>query len=391
MELQNRTGEASRGIKTRTKSSTEMRQAFQNLIKDTGIEINGDNPWDMKVHDPEVFRKFLSGGSLALGELYMDGCWDCDQLDELIARLFKEGLDNKVKSMHLIFLIIKARLLNLQNRKQAKKVADVHYNLGNDLYQAMLDENMCYSCGYFKNAKNLNEAQEAKLDLICRKLGIQPGMKVLDIGGGWGSFAKYAAKNYKTEVDAVTISEEQQKLGEERCKGLPVRILLQDYRELGGKKYDRVVSVGMFEHVGYKNYRKFMEIVEKCLKDDGIFLLHTIGGKIPGLHADPWLQKYIFPSGMLPSISQISSAFEGLFVMEDWHNFGSDYYKTLMAWYENFEKNWPLIKGKYDERFYRMWRFYLLACAGSFKAREMQLWQIVLSKKGVPGGYASVR
>jgi cyclopropane-fatty-acyl-phospholipid synthase len=254
----------------------------------------------------------------------------------------------------------------------------------------MLDKQMAYSCGYWRDAGNLDEAQENKLDLICRKLGLQPGTKVLDIGCGWGSLAKYAAEKYKAEVVGITVSQEQVDLARKICGGLPVEIKLMDYRDIRGQ-FDRIVSVGMIEHVGYKNYRTFMEVTHRCLQGDGLFLLHTIGSNKSRTSVDPWINKYIFPNGMLPSIKQLGSAIEGLFVMEDWHNFSADYDKTLMAWDGRFEDSWEKLKSKYDEGFHRMWRYYLLSCAGSFRARKNQLWQIVLSKRGISGGYQSLR
>ncbi|MDH7528362.1 MAG: cyclopropane fatty acyl phospholipid synthase, partial [Ignavibacteria bacterium] len=254
----------------------------------------------------------------------------------------------------------------------------------------MLDKRMNYSCAYWKDATNLDEAQENKLELICKKLYLKPGMRVLDIGCGWGAFAKYAAEKYGVEVVGITVSKEQLKLAKELCDGLPVEIRLQDYREVN-EKFDRIVSIGMFEHVGYKNYREYFKIAAKNLKDDGIFLLHTIGSNISTKSTDAWTHKYIFPNGMLPSLAQISKTVENLFVIEDVHNFGADYDKTLMAWYNNFKNNWHKLKDKYGERFYRMWEYFLLSCAGAFRARKNQLWQIVLSKKGILGGYSSIR
>ena len=244
--------------------------------------------------------------------------------------------------------------------------------------------------GYWKEAKTLAAAQEAKLELVCKKMSLEPGMKVLDIGCGWGSFALYAAEHYGVEVVGITVSKEQVTLANERGQGLPVTFRLQDYRDVT-EPFDRIVSLGMFEHVGYKNYRDYMKAAARCLKDDGLFLLHTIGWIKSETSLDPWIHKYIFPNGMLPSLAQISKASEELFVMEDIHSFGTDYDKTLMAWHENFEEHWPELKDKYDERFYRMWRYYLLVCAGSFRARKNQLWQIVFSKNGVVSGYKSFR
>ncbi len=255
----------------------------------------------------------------------------------------------------------------------------------------MLDKRMVYTCGYWRNANNLNDAQEAKLELTCKKLNLKPGMKVLDIGCGWGSFAKYAAEKYKVKVVGITISKEQVILGNKLCKGLPVEIRLQDYRDLN-EKFDRIVSLGMFEHVGPKNYKTYMKVVDRCLKDDGLFLLHTIGTNTIKGRADRWINKYIFPNGVLPSVNQITKSTEGLFVLEDWHNFREDYSKTLRAWHTNFNNNWDKIKKDYDERFKRMWNYYLVSMAAGFRVgKKFQLWQIVFSKNGVEGGYESVR
>ena len=362
-----------------------------NLFSLAGIKINGDNPWDIKVHNENFYKRVLAGGSLALGESYMNGWWDCKELDEFFYHILKAQIEKKVKQNSKLFLqILSANLFNFQKRSRAFEIGEVHYDIGNNLYKNMLDKRMVYTCGYWQNAKNLDSAQEAKLDLVCKKIGLKKGMKVLDIGCGWGSFAKFAAEKYNVKVIGITVSKEQAELGKKLCKGLSVEIRLQDYRDLN-EKFDRIVSLGMFEHVGAKNYKKYFKIVNNCLKDEGLFLLHTIGGNISKKHTDPWINKYIFLNSMLPSIKQIGKAIEGFFVMEDWHNFGADYDKTLMAWYNNFNKNWNKIKSDYSDKFYRMWKYYLLSSAGSFRARKNQLWQIVLSKKGVLGGYKSIR
>jgi cyclopropane-fatty-acyl-phospholipid synthase len=293
---------------------------------------------------------------------------------------------------------LEAMLINTGKKSKAFEVGEKHYDLGNTLFQKMLDKRMAYSCGYWKDAKNLDEAQEAKLSLICRKLNLEPGMKVLDIGCGWGSFVRYAAENYDVEVIGISVSREQVEYATVDCKGLDVSIRLMDYRDLNNKDllgkdmlFDRIVSVGMFEHVGYKNYSTFMTTVHGLLKENGLFLLHTIGSNKSVVASDPWSNKYIFPNSHVPSIKQIGGAIENLFVMEDWHSFGAYYDKTLMAWFENFDSNWDELKSDYDERFYRMWKYYLLSAAGSFRARNVQLWQVVLSKNGVPQGYQAVR
>ena len=361
------------------------------LLSLAGIEIGGGNPWDIKVNNDDFYSRVMTSGSLGLGESYMDGLWDCEQLDEFFYRILITDIENQIKhNWVLLANVILARIFNLQSKKRAFQIGERHYDIGNDLFIQMLDKRMTYSCGYWQNANSLDEAQEYKLDLICRKMRLQSGMKMLDVGCGWGSFTKYAAEKYHVEVVGITVSREQVELARTLCKGLSVEIRLQDYRDVSDQ-FDRVVSVGMIEHVGYKNYRTFMEVMHRCLKDGGLFLLHTIGSNQSRTSVDPWINRYIFPNGMLPSIKQIGNAIEGLFVMEDWHSFGADYDKTLIAWYRKFENSWGILKSNYDERFHRMWRYYLLSCAGSFRARKNQLWQVVLSKNGIPGGYQSFR
>ncbi len=364
---------------------------LEKLIEGADVRLNGDRPWDIQVHDERFYRAVLRGGSLAFGEAYMAGWWDSDAIDELVGRIRAHNIKGSIRfTPENILLFLETLLSNSERKSKAFHIAERHYDIGNDLFERMLDRRMTYTCGYWRDARDLDSAQEAKLDLVCRKLGLRQGQKVLDIGCGWGSFAKFAAERYGVSVVGVTVSQEQMKLGQELCKGLPIEFRLQDYRDIEGS-FDHIVSLGMFEHVGYKNYRTYMRVAHDHLRDGGLFLLHTIGGDVSKRYTDPWMHKYIFPTGMLPSIAQIGKSIEKLFVMEDWHNFGSDYDKTLMAWFANFDRHWPEIAQKYGETFYRMWKFYLLACAGSFRVRSNQLWQIVLSKKGVRGGYLSVR
>lgn len=360
----------------------KTRQLVQELLSEAGIKINGDKPWDIQVHNDNLYGRLLSDGELGLGESYMDGWWDCEALDEFINKVLRANIREKIKrNREVVFYIFKTNLFNRQKRSRAKMVGESHYDLGNDLFRLMLDKRMNYTSAYWNKAKNLNDAQEAKLNLVCKKIELKPGMTILELGCGWGSFAKYAAENYGVNVVALNISKEQINLARELCKGLPVEFRLLDYREAEGK-YDRVVSIGILEHIGYKNFSTYMKVTERCLKDDGLAFIHTIGNNTSTTHISIWTEKYIFPNSMLPSIAQISKAMEGLFIMEDWHNFGPDYDKTLMVWYRNFNKAWPQLKEKYGERFYRMWRFYLLSCAGGFRSRTNQLWQIVMTKTG---------
>lgn len=354
------------------------------------MEVNGEHPWDIQVYNEDFYSRVLSQPHLGLGESYMDGWWDCPALDEFFFRILRNDLDRATMNWKMAVHYLRATLVNYQTKSRAVTVAHKHYDIGNDLYTRMLGKSMAYTCGYWKDTKNLNDAQNAKFELICKKVGLKPGMRVLDLGCGFGSFLKYAAEHYKITGVGVNISREQIKFARESCKGLPLEFQLRDYREAEGK-FDRVISIGLMEHIGYKNYRTFLSIVHKCLSDEGLFLLHTIGSNHSETATDPWTDKYIFPNGHLPSISQIGSSMEELFVMEDWHNFGADYDKTLMAWHKNFVEQWDEIKSEYDGRFYRMWTYYLLSCAGSFRARKIELWQVVLSKRGVLGGYRSVR
>lgn len=356
-----------------------------------GIEINGPNPWDIQVNDPRLYRRIFRHGSLALGESYMDGWWDCEHLDEFIARILRHRIDQSVpKNLKTIAYRLSGVLLNRQSKARAWIVGREHYDLGNDVFEATFDTRITGSCGYWARADNLDDSQTAKLDLICRKIGLQSGQHVLDIGCGWGAFMQFAAAEYGARCTGVTVSENQVELGRQRCEGLPVEFRLQDYRDLRGS-FDHVVSMGMFEHVGVKNYPIYFDVARRCLKDEGFFLLHSIGANRTSPVVDPWIDKYIFPNGALPSIKNLGEALESRFVVEDWHNFGPDYDKTLNAWMAKFDSNWDALKDKYGERFYRMWRYYLLSCAGGFRARNIHLWQLVLSKRGALGGYVPVR
>ncbi len=368
---------------------SDLKSKAQELLALADVKINGSRSWDIQVHNEDFYSKVFSQGSIGAGEAYMDGWWDVKSLDEFFTKIFKVQLHHKIQTFNFVWNYIKASTLNLQTKSGSKKVAEEHYDLGNDFYKGMLDKHMQYTCGYWKNAENLDKAQINKLDLVCKKLKLKKGETVLELGCGWGGFAHYASKNYGVKVTAYNISKEQVKYAQEWNKYLPNKIILTDYREATGK-YDKVVSVGLCEHIGYKNYKTFMEVAHRCLKDNGLFLMHTIGANVSVKMTDPWIQKYIFPNSMLPSISQISKAAEGLFVVEDLHNFGPDYYKTLMAWDANFRKNWNKFESQHGKRFYRMWRFYLMSSAGQFKARKIQLWQFVLSKGDIPS-YEPVR
>jgi len=371
---------------------------FEQLIAPTGVRFNGDEPWDIRVHDDSIYSRVVRHGSLGFGEAYMDGAWDSDRLDETIARLLSHDLDSRIHGVAKIRFALtwlQEALVNRQSKARAFQVGEHHYDIGNDVYRAMLDSTMSYSCGYWEHAKDLEEAQQAKLALIARKLKLEPGQRVLDIGCGWGGLSQHLAAHHGVEVVGITVSREQRHLAEERCAGLPVEIRLMDYRDQPkhhGADFDRIVSVGMFEHVGQKNYLAYFDTAARLLRDEGIFLLHTIGAYRTMPTSNAWTDKYIFPNGRVPAAQQVARAIEPHFVFEDWHNFGQDYDRTLMAWWHNFDAAWTELRGgRYDERFYRMWKYYLLSCAGMFRARQGQLWQIVLTKRTHRATYRSVR
>ena len=360
------------------------KKKLEQLFDAVDIKIEGTRPWDIHIHNPLVFRRAITEGNLGLGESYMDGYWDCDDLEEFCFRMIRSKADEKIFAPVMFIGKWIGKVYNLQHPARAFTVAEKHYNSGNGLFKRMLDRRMIYSCGYWNEAENLDEAQEKKLRLVFDKLQLEPGMRILDIGCGWGGAARYAAENYNVSITGITVSTEQAKIAREQCAGLPINIEVTDYRKQMGS-FDRIYSLGMFEHVGYKNYRNYFELVSRCLKPDGLTLLHTIGCNTPCTNGDPWSCKYIFPNSMLPSASQITTNYERLFILEDWHVFSYDYSLTLKAWHENFEKNWPTLQSCYDETFHRMWRYYLLSFSGAFRSRSIQLWQVLLSKHGLLG------
>lgn len=365
----------------------------QRLLERADIRLNGDRPWDMRVHHSDTMARVMAQGSLGLGDSYVEGWWDCEQLDGFFARILRAGLDGEVGWRARAWPWLKARLCNLQSHWRAGQVARVHYDLDTEVFERMLGPTMAYSCGYWAQAQNLDDAQRDKLDLVCRKLGLSQGMRLLDIGCGWGSLMRHAAEHYGARVTGLTISREQARWTHERLRGLPVQVEWVDYRQFNRdaeQRFDRVASVGMFEHVGHKNHESFFSAIQRSLAPDGLALLHTIGKNHAGGETDAWIDRRIFPNGALPSAGELATSAERHFVIEDWHNFGADYDRTLMAWQARFEAAWSTLSRKHPERFRRLWRYYLLSCAGTFRSRSNQLWQLVLSPAGVDGGYQRV-
>jgi cyclopropane-fatty-acyl-phospholipid synthase len=360
--------------------SNDAKKTVQQLLSLADIKVGGRRPFDIQVHDDRFYGRLLGRGTLGLGEAYMDGWWDARQPDEFISRVLAANLREKVQlNPALAWTFAKSLVMNRQTVGRAHRNASHHYNIGNDLYERMLDKRMIYSCAYWSEAQTLDEAQLAKLDLVCRKLHLKKGMTLLDIGCGWGGFSEYAARKYGVKVTGITPAAEQVKIAKKRTKGLPVTILQKDYRRMRGS-FDRIVSIGMLEHVGYKNYDIFFKKCQELLNDGGLMVHHVIGGNHSTKTTEPWIDKYIFPGAILPALAQLAQSVERRFIIEDVHNFGPYYDKTLLAWEANFTKHYPEISRQYDERFYRMWRYYLLSCAGAFRARHIQLWQLVMRK-----------
>ncbi|MEP4545074.1 MAG: cyclopropane fatty acyl phospholipid synthase [Saccharospirillum sp.] len=366
---------------------------IKSVLDQADIRVQGDRPWDLQVHNPRLYGRLLRHGSVGLAEAYIDGWWSSYRIDEMITRLLSTGVQGHMPGLVRLKDACRGlayRLINFQSDRRAFTVGRVHYDIGNDLFRRMLDDSMMYSCAYWSQAQTLADAQQAKIDLICRKLDLSPGQTVLDIGCGWGGLAGHLARHYQVNVVGITVSQEQQAFARHLLADLPVDIRLADYRSLTGR-FDRVVSVGMFEHVGAKNHRTFFETVHRLLADDGLFLLHTIGDEADSAAPEPFINKYIFPNGKVPSRREINNASLGLFRLEDWHNFGPDYDRTLMAWAERIDAAWPDLSDRYDERFQRLWMFYLYSCAAFFRSRQGQLWQQVYSTRTSDQEYRSVR
>jgi cyclopropane-fatty-acyl-phospholipid synthase len=295
---------------------------------------------------------------------------------------------------------VRARLQNRQNKTRAMKVGRIHYDLPTEVWEATLDETMTGSCGYYRTGEEtLEQAQAAKKALLFEKLDLQKKQTLLDIGVGWGAFAGYAAQRHDARPIGVTISPVQRDYIHRRYGADTVDVRVQDYRDIAlDQPVDRVISVEMFEQVGWRNFRTFFKIARRALKPEGRMVLHTIVGHEPSWHIDPWMNKYIYPEGYLPTLGQIGTATHGLFHVEDVHDIGAHYDPTLLAWMSKFRKNRDAVKalgenklGRDPEVFCRMWEYHYLACAGGFRSRCISVHQYVLSPAGVPGGLPADR
>lgn len=339
--------------------------------------------YDIIIHNDKARDDFISG-SLGFMESYMKGYWSCRDLEKLFQKLEEANLHQL--SLYTIPQLISIGLNRLRvkikgfTQKDGQLVGLQHYDLPRKLYETMLGSSMIYSCAYFKNVNSLHDAQRAKMELICQKIKLSPGMTVLDIGCGWGTLAYFLVVNYNVKVVAITISKEQIKYCQETFQHPNLTYKLEDYRNMNDQIFDRIVSVGMFEHVTSINYETYFKVCEKILKPKGLFLLHTITGDKshqPG-EGNPFIMKYIFPNSQLPSLSQITQFTSYKFVIEDVQNFGLYYAKTLKKWRNNFDDY--LQKNTLDNSFIRMWKAYLIMSQIGFEKNRIFLHQLVLSK-----------
>lgn len=368
-----------------------LKNVIASLFGRAGITLNGSEPWDIQVKNDRFFRRSLRG-SLGFGESYMEGDWDVGSIDALFRRIIRYDIsDSLMVMLNRLRLDLKSRLTNMQSRIGSRAIAETHYDLDHRLYELFLGPWNQYTCCFYDKATTLEEAEVEKLEMVCNKLDLQPGDRVMDIGCGWGGFAKYAAETRGCHVTGVSISVEQIAYARKYTAGLPVDIIECDYRDLPKRyedgSFDKVVIIGMIEHVGYKNYRHLFEVVHRMLNDVGLFLLHTIGNSTVTTVVDPWIEKYIFRNSMAPAASQLTHAMERLFTLQDWENYGHYYPSTLAHWQERFEANWPRIEAietanRFDERFRRMFNYYFLSCKAGFETEDILLWHLVMSKAG---------
>jgi cyclopropane-fatty-acyl-phospholipid synthase len=351
------------------------------LFSSADIVVNGQRPWDPVVHDERFYSRVWHAGSVGLGDSYLDGWWDCQDLGGFFCRVLQNGLSSHSWPFwRRQSAVVASLFLNSHSPRRSRLVGERHYDLGNRLYELMLDSRLVYTSAYWHNNSTLDEAQEQKLRIVCEALGLRPGMRLLDIGCGWGSLAKFAAQEFGAVVVGVTISAEQCRFARASCAGLPVTILLRDYRNASGK-YDRITSLGMFEHVGQKNYKLFFSLAHDLLKPSGLFYLSTIGSFESNHYDDPWLLKHIFPNSHIPSCQQLFQPMTAFFSTRTFEDWSEDYGKTVLAWLSNFERNWQQLRQDYDLRFQRMWRYYLLAAAATFQTGRSSCWQLLLTPK----------
>jgi len=357
-----------------------LQRPLDSILSRAGVSINGNQPWDITVIDNRFYGHVLANGSLGLGESYMRQYWSTQDLEELFYRLVSSGMEevgNRIPGR--IISRIFSRGLNRQTTHKSKKNAEHHYNLGNSLFFNFLGKYKNYSCGYYKEAETLDEAQLAKLHRLCELLELKKGDRLLDVGGGWGEFAKFAADNYGCHVTSINIAEEQIKHARQYCRDANVDIVKCDYRNMTGS-FNKIAVIAMFTHVGHKNYRQFMETMSRILEPGGKMIMETVGGHRSKTRCEPWTDKYIFPGGLIPSLDQIDQSIKGLFLRDSLEEFGDDYVLTLREWHSNFKRAWPKLSEEYSNSMRLMFEYFFLSVAGDFRAKDLLHYHIEFSK-----------
>lgn len=357
------------------------------IINNKTSTISTNNNPDIIVNNNNFYTKLLKHGEIGLGESYVDKDWDSNNLEETLYNLIinQKKIENAIikNSPNLIIkklLDIPSDIFSTDNTKNDIKF---HYDIGNKLYENMLGKSMLYSCAYFyKQGLSLDEAQYAKLDLIAKKLNLKEGMRVLDIGCGFGTAAIYLSKKFNVNILGISLSKEQINYFNSIYTGTQVQVIYKDYRELTrehNNSYDCIYSIGMFEHIGINNHIDYYNKCFKLLKTNGTMLIHTIVSNKRLYSHNSWITKYIFPGAELPHISDFTKKYTDNWLLQDLQCIGKSYSKTLLAWKKNI--NDSSVFNNYDDKFKRTWNYYLLLCSAAFRAREITVFQLVYFKK----------
>jgi len=356
------------------------RRAVEQVFEGAGVRCNGSRLFDPQILDDRFYTACATRGTLGFGESYVANWWACDDLEELAYRLTVSRINQVGRFAPLLAMSYLVSLLrNNQTLERSRRVADRHYNIGNDLFFSFLGRYRNYSCALFEGTESLDAAQKAKMERICELLELSERDHLLDVGGGWGHLARHAALQHGCTVTSINIADEQITYAREMCAGLPVDVRKCDYRQLTGR-YTKAAVVAMFTHVGSKNHRTFFECIHRCLPEGSRLVMETVGSSHSNVTLEPWTERHIFPGGVVPSLRQIDHAASGLFVRGYTREFGSHYVLTLRAWYDNLMAAWPELSTRYSESTLRTFEYFFLTVAGTFRAGRLKHWHLVMSK-----------
>ncbi len=353
----------------------------ERALRRADVRIDGDRPHDIRVLDPRFYGDVLRRGSLGFGECYVRRWWDADDVEELAFRLIRSGVYSLSSAVPGLPRDLRDMFANQQTRRLATRVADEHYSMGNDVFFAFLGGVRNYSCGIFDGDADLDAAQTRKLAKISSLLDLRPGERLLDVGGGWGELSRHAAAAHGCEVTHVNLSDEQIRHASALCTDLSVRVEKRDWRDVEGR-FDKIAVIAMLTHVGPKNYRRFMQRMHDRLEPGGLMLIETVGTRHAAVRCEAWLDKYIFPGGVVPTRRQILGAADGLFDETRFESSGEHYVQTLRCWQENFERNWTDLSSRYDEERRRIFNYFFQSIGGAFRAGYVDHWHILLRRTG---------